>query len=66
MNIALAKRVVETALMCANQPLSVSALRNLFDGQVGADTVRALLEQIRSDCAERGVELRAVAGGWRL
>ena len=66
MNIALAKRVVETALMCANQPLSVSALRNLFDEQVGADTVRALLEQIRSDWAERGVELRAVAGGWRL
>ena len=66
MNIALAKRVVETALMCANQPLSVSALRNLFDGQVGADTVRALLEQVRTDCAERGIELRAVAGGWRL
>ncbi len=66
MNIALAKRVIETALMCANQPLSVNNLRNLFDEQIGADTVRALLEEIRGDWSERGVELRAVAAGWRF
>ncbi len=66
MNIALAKRVIEAALMCANQPLSVTALRNLFDEPVGADTVRALIEQIRSDWNDRGVELRAVAAGWRF
>jgi segregation and condensation protein B len=66
MNIALAKRVVETALMCANQPLSIQSLRGLFEEQVGADTLRLLLDQIRTDWNERGVELRAVAGGWRF
>ncbi|MDE2254250.1 MAG: SMC-Scp complex subunit ScpB [Betaproteobacteria bacterium] len=66
MNIALAKRVVETALMCANQPLSINALRSLFDEQVAADTVRAVLDELREDWKDRGVELRAVAGGWRF
>ena len=66
MNIALAKRVVETALMCATQPLSLNALRSLFDEQVGADTLRVLLDDLRRDWSERGVELRAVAGGWRF
>ena len=66
MNIALAKRVVETALMCANQPLSINALRTLFDEQVGADTVRAVLDELREDWKDRGVELRAVSGGWRF
>jgi segregation and condensation protein B len=66
MNIALAKRVVETALMCATQPLSLNALRSLFDEPVGADTLRVLLDDLRRDWSERGVELRAVAGGWRF
>ncbi|MHB1667344.1 MAG: SMC-Scp complex subunit ScpB [Thiomonas sp.] len=66
MNIALAKRVVETALMCATQPLSLERLRSLFDEQVGADTLRLLLDDLRHDWRERGVELRAVAGGWRM
>ncbi|MDE1951586.1 MAG: SMC-Scp complex subunit ScpB [Betaproteobacteria bacterium] len=66
MNIALAKRVVETALMCATQPLSLERLRGLFDEQVGADTLRTLLDDLRHDWRDRGVELRAVAGGWRM
>ena len=66
MNIALAKRVVEAALMCATQPLSINALRSLFAEQVAADTVRAVLDELREDWKDRGVELRAVAGGWRF
>ncbi|OIR00221.1 hypothetical protein GALL_176790 [mine drainage metagenome] len=66
MNIALAKRVVETALMCATQPLSINAMRSLFDEQLGADTLRLLLDELRRDWQDRGVELRAVAGGWRF
>ncbi len=66
MNIALAKRVVEAALMCATQPLSINALRSLFDEQVGADAMRAVLDELREDWKDRGVELRAVAGGWRF
>ena len=66
MNIALAKRVVETALMCATQPLSINAMRSLFEEQLGADTLRLLLDELRRDWQDRGVELRAVAGGWRF
>ncbi len=66
MNIALAKRVLETALMCATQPLSINAMRSLFEEQLGADTLRLLLDELRRDWRNRGVELRAVAGGWRF
>ncbi len=66
MNIALAKRVVETALMCANQPLSINALRGLFDGQVDAARMREILALIEAEWSDRGVELREVAGGWRF
>ncbi len=66
MNTAWAKRVVETALLCASQPLGVAALRSLFDDELDADTVRGLLDELQQDWADRGVELRAVAGGWRF
>lgn len=66
MNIALAKRVVETALMCANQPLSINALRGLFDEQVDAAQMREILALIGADWVDRGAELREVAGGWRF
>ena len=66
MNTAWAKRVVETALLCATQPLGVAALRSLFDDELDADTVRGLLDELQQDWADRGVELRAVAAGWRF
>ena len=66
MDTAWAKRVVETALLCATQPLSVAALRALFEEQLDADAVRALLEELQQDWRDRGVELRAVAAGWRF
>lgn len=66
MNTEEAKLVLETALICAQEPLSVGELRKLFDLQVGADTVRFLLESLRCDWQGRGVELVAVAGGWRF
>lgn len=66
MDNALAKRVVETALLCATQPLSIAALRTLFDGEVEASAMRGLIEQIEADWQDRGVELREVAGGWRF
>ena len=66
MNTAWAKRVVETALLCATQPLGIAALRSLFDDELDADTVRGLLDELQQDWADRGVELRAVAAGWRF
>lgn len=66
MTTADAKRVLETALICSSQPLPVRELRVLFNDELGADTIRALLEDLQDDWAQRGVELVCVASGWRF
>ncbi|KQW76369.1 SMC-Scp complex subunit ScpB [Methylibium sp. Root1272] len=66
MNTQDAKRVLETALICAQQPLPLRELRTLFDDQLGPDTLRVLLDELARDWEDRGVELVAVANGWRF
>ncbi|MFO1294932.1 MAG: SMC-Scp complex subunit ScpB [Rubrivivax sp.] len=66
MDTTQAKRVLETALICAAAPLSLHELRALFDGEVGPDTIRRMLDELARECEGRGVELVALAGGWRL
>lgn len=66
MNTAQAKRVLETALICATEPLPLGEMRVLFDGEVGSDTLRRLLDELCQDWEERGVELVALASGWRF
>jgi segregation and condensation protein B len=66
MNSVDAKRVLETALICAQQPLSLRELRALFDGNLGADTLKDLLLALQQDWMGRGVELVQVASGWRF
>ena len=66
MNTDEAKRVLETALICAQQPLPLRDMRSLFDEQVGADTLRGLLDELVRDWEGRGVELVALASGWRF
>lgn len=66
MNMAEAKRVLETALICSQQPLPMRDMRALFDESLGADTLKTLLEELRDDWTGRGVELVGVATGWRF
>jgi len=66
MNTVDAKRVLETALICAPQPVSIRELRTLFDDALGSDTVKTLLLELQQDWALRGVELVQVATGWRF
>lgn len=66
MNTQEAKIVIEAALLCASQPMSVAELRRLFDEEIAADTVRALLDELRDDWKGRGVQLAALATGWRF
>ena len=66
MNTQDAKRVLETALICASQPLPLRAMRSLFDDQIGTDTLRAMLDELVRDWNGRGVELVAIASGWRF
>jgi segregation and condensation protein B len=66
MNTTEAKRVLETALICAASPLPLADLKALFDDEVGADTLRRLLDELAEDWQGRGVELVTLASGWRF
>lgn len=66
MNTVDAKRVLETALICAQQPVPLRELRVLFNDALGTDTLKSLLLDLQRDWANSGVELVQVATGWRL
>lgn len=66
MNSADALSIVEAALICSGQPLSIRTLQTLFDGQVGVDTVKRLLLDLQMRWQDRGVELVEVSTGWRF
>lgn len=60
------KRVLETALLVATEPLPVAELKKLFDQEFDDDTWLALLDDLRRDWAQRGVNLVRLASGWRF
>lgn len=76
MDNAEAKKVLETALLCAREPLTMHSLKKLFidedqppgehDAVVGADQIKELLEQLRGDWSDKGVELVSLSSGWRF
>ncbi len=63
---AEAKRVIEGALLASQEPLSLADLRRLFDEEIGADTLRRLLDDLREEWTARAVELVNTASGWRF
>ncbi len=72
MKTAEAKKVLETALLCAQEPLSVHTLRKLFiengasSGGIGPDSIKWMLEELRREWADKGVEIVNLATGWRF
>lgn len=76
MNTDEAKRVLETALLCAREPMSIHGMKKLFvdvddNGRpmgagVGADTIKIMLEELRHDWKDRGIEIVSLASGWRF
>ena len=66
MNTTDARRILETALICSHQPLSLRDLRALFDDELGSDTLKALLIDLQAEWTHKGVELVCVASGWRF
>jgi segregation and condensation protein B len=76
MNTDEAKKVLETALLCAREPMSIHGMKKLFvdidasgrqtGAAVGADTIKLLLEELRHDWRERGIEIVSLASGWRF
>lgn len=60
------KRVLETALLTATEPLPVSELKKLSDTPLDNRQIDALLEELAQAWQGRGVELGRVASGWRF
>lgn len=66
MTAAEARRVLETALICAVEPLSLRDLSQLFGDALTPDGIKRLLSELQAQWSDRGVELVAVASGWRF
>jgi segregation and condensation protein B len=60
------KKVLEAALLTALEPLQLADLKKLFDGELGNDVLRNLLDELKDEWQDRSVELTQVAGGWRF
>lgn len=68
MELGKLKNIIEAALLAADRPLDIEQLAQLAaegQGQYSRDAVREALAMLESDCAERGVELKRVASGYR-
>jgi segregation and condensation protein B len=64
LDIVHAKMVLETALLSSQEPLALADLRKLFDEDLGSETLRKVLEDLRTDWEGKGIELVNVASGW--
>ena len=60
------KRVLETALLTATEPLSLPELKKLCDEPMDNRQIETILEELAEDWQGRGVELGRVASGWRF
>lgn len=67
-----AKKVLETALLCAHEPLSLQDMKKLFMAEgadteaVDIETIKALLEELRQDWTGKGIEVVKLSTGWRF
>ena len=72
MNTAEAKKVLETALLCAHEPISINDLKKLFvdhedvSAEISGNSIRQMLDALQSDWADKGVEIVALSTGWRF
>ncbi|WP_029363919.1 SMC-Scp complex subunit ScpB [Herbaspirillum lusitanum] len=72
MNTIEAKKVLETALLCAHEPLSINELKKLYvsgddaASEITADIIRQMLEELREDWIDKGVEVVSLSTGWRF
>lgn len=62
------KQIIEGALLAAGRPLSLDALINLFDEieQPEKSSLREVLQELETDYAGRGIEVKQVSSGWRI
>lgn len=66
LNPTEAKRIIEAALLASQEPVSLQGIRKLFEEDIGVDTLRRLLGELREEWSGRAVELVNLATGWRF
>jgi segregation and condensation protein B len=66
MNTLEVKIVLEAALLCAQEPLTLNELRRLFVEEIDTDVLRAALAELGAGWEARGLELTTLATGWRF
>ena len=60
------KLVLETALLCADEPMTMNDLRRLFLEELSLEELSEALSQIQADWSDKGMELLELATGWRF
>lgn len=60
------KRILEAALICAQQPMPERDIRSLFEDALSVNELSNLLQELAKDWEGRGVELVCLASGWRF
>jgi segregation and condensation protein B len=65
-NPADAKKILEAALLASQEPVGLPELKRLFDNEIAADTLKNLLEELKTEWSGRAVELVQLATGWRF
>ncbi|WP_293777155.1 SMC-Scp complex subunit ScpB [uncultured Oxalicibacterium sp.] len=72
MNTAEAKKVLETALLCAHEPLSINDMKKLYvetgstEEVFTSDDIRQMLDALREDWIDKGIEVVSLSTGWRF
>lgn len=75
MNTVEAKRVLETALLCAHEPLTINTMKKLYhdvdqsiasDDVISTESLQIMLTEIKQDWSDKGIELVSIATGWRF
>lgn len=60
-------RILETALLCADQPMSVADLRKLFVAEeISPEALRDHLSTLQASWSDKGLELVNLSSGWRF
>ena len=59
-------RILETALLCGQQPLTIRDIQTLYQDTLSEPDIRAMLAELSTSWEGKGVELVEVATGWRF
>lgn len=64
----LSRKILETALLCADEPMKIGDLRKLFSDldEIDNDVIKQQLQVLQDEWADKGLELSELASGWRF